>query len=168
MVEYKVIRERTKISGHTVGMDKSSLGQSDIQRVMVNRVNNCLSMSCWCGSAKNKLLWPLKLKIWGNRLEKLIESMSIVISKVGQVQFSVCEGKCFHTPRPPPNTVASSVLLAWATCPMLSLRPCSGIVWQRAASHIPKMCYGTNHDIVSANVCPYLHPCLLFSCRYCC
>lgn len=101
MDEYKVIRERTKISGHTVRMDKSALGQSDIQRDMVNRVNNCLSMSCWCGSAKNKLLWPLKLKIWGNQLEKLIESMSIVISKVGQVQFSVCEGKCFHTPRPP-------------------------------------------------------------------
>lgn len=102
MVEYKVIRERTKISGHTVGMDKSALGQSDIQRVMVNRVNNCLSMSCWCGSAKNKLLWPLKLKIWGNRLEKLIESMSIVISKVGQVQFSVRASASIHLD--PPQT----------------------------------------------------------------
>lgn len=56
MVKCKVIGERTKILGHTDGMGKSTLGKSDVQRDMVNRVNNCLSMSCRCGSAKNKLL----------------------------------------------------------------------------------------------------------------
>lgn len=56
MVEYTVIGEKTKILGHTDGMDKSGLGKSDVQRDMVNRVNNCLSMSWWCGSLKNKLL----------------------------------------------------------------------------------------------------------------
>lgn len=45
MVEYALIGERTKILGHRDGMDKSGLGKSDIQRDMVNRVNNCLSMS---------------------------------------------------------------------------------------------------------------------------
>lgn len=56
MVEYTVIGEKTKILGHTDGMDKSGLGKSDVQRDVVNRVNNCLSMSWWCGSLKNKLL----------------------------------------------------------------------------------------------------------------
>lgn len=56
MVEDKVVGETTKIVSHTDGMDKSGLGKSDVWRDMVNRVNNCLSMSWWCGSPKNKLL----------------------------------------------------------------------------------------------------------------
>lgn len=62
MVEYTVTGERTKILGHTDGMGKSGLGKSDVQKDMVNSMNNCLSMSWWCGSLKNKLLWPFNLK----------------------------------------------------------------------------------------------------------